>query len=87
MTVIAVEAVADELDRLARECQRMRLADRDLPARVHGTPRRKDIYLSGYLSGLSLAIGKLTGQAAMEVEASIIAEVGAELGSPTGDNA
>lgn len=76
MTAAAPEVVADELGRLAREVQRMRLAEREKPPRAHDTPRRKDIYLSGYLAGLCCGLAMLRGESSLDLQASIIAEVG-----------
>lgn len=71
-----LESTVAELEELARKIQRERVEERKLPARVGDVPRRRDMWLSGYLAGIAAGISKLTGESALLIEARIVSEVG-----------
>lgn len=75
VAVDADTAVA-RIEELTAGMQRERIAERAKPEREHGTPRRKDIYQSGYIAGLCAALSILTNEPALYIEARIVAEVG-----------
>jgi hypothetical protein len=67
--------VVAQLQELAAGMQRLRLEERAKPDRAFGTPRRKELWHSGYVAGVCAAIAKLIGEPAATIEARIVAEV------------